>query len=710
MVKNVNTLYFTEKIRFGRYTSETQPVNSIVINASKQELPDIKNSGFYASPIRYSTNESNVVGYNSTSGEILDMGPLNLETITRFGSISNVHTKFKSLEVENLDVVNFNKININEINDPILELGKSDLENPRDVRILMTKGKESANIDYDGDLSLNSNVILLNGQVKLSNDLFVPGKIYVDSFECEYIESKKDIKAEYLHGDGTNITNLSYKQLGDTFEDFMYFKKGFEVPWLAGDGSRITGIGLDQIDLNTEKDVTLGKLATKDSVTIDGSLKVYNTVKLCKGLTVNESIKAVSFYGDGTTLDGVAHEVDLNECKNNVLLISEKTKNNQNEIEILKNKIENIFNDNEKIKLLEEIAYDNNEKIKDIESVKAHTPIISEIKMKCKGYENTLKQLTNDIKSFEDMTPWVKPLEKDIKNLKTNIETINENIFLLPQKFKSFDNEIFKINKNFVRKNIFENNIENLELKINNVEQLFSITENQKKSIISIRNELPRIDSLEREIPRFEPLESLVPCIHSTESNVNTIQSLMPPLDLRVTTLENKPLKGDGALISNISLQHVTNYGNEINGSIKISENINTKTLTFNNVPKITSRTGEIKCININNIAEISGFAKSNDNTTAGKPGGIVIKTKRPQGKIENSVLIDGNGKVAIGSDKVHPSAILSLESKTGGLLLPRMTWIEMKNIKNPEPGLMIYEVESDTVYVYKRSGWTAMC
>ena len=185
MVKNVNTLYFTEKIRFGRYTSETQPVNSIVINASKQELPDIKNSGFYASPIRYSTNESNVVGYNSTSGEILDMGPLNLETITRFGSISNVHTKFKSLEVENLDVVNFNKININEINDPILELGKSDLENPRDVRILMTKGKESANIDYDGDLSLNSNVILLNGQVKLSNDLFVPGKIYVDSFECE---------------------------------------------------------------------------------------------------------------------------------------------------------------------------------------------------------------------------------------------------------------------------------------------------------------------------------------------------------------------------------------------------------------------------------------------------------------------------------------------------------------------------------------------
>jgi len=60
-----------------------------------------------------------------------------------------------------------------------------------------------------------------------------------------------------------------------------------------------------------------------------------------------------------------------------------------------------------------------------------------------------------------------------------------------------------------------------------------------------------------------------------------------------------------------------------------------------------------------------------------------------------------------LGTHKSHPSAILTLESKTSGFLLPRMTLSDIENIPNPEPGLMVYETENDALYIYKRVGWT---
>jgi hypothetical protein len=71
---------------------------------------------------------------------------------------------------------------------------------------------------------------------------------------------------------------------------------------------------------------------------------------------------------------------------------------------------------------------------------------------------------------------------------------------------------------------------------------------------------------------------------------------------------------------------------------------------------------------------------------------------------------LDGNGKLAIGTHKSHPSALLTLESTTSGVLLPRMTHLQMKKIKNPEIGLLIYNIEDDTLFIHKKTGWTAMC
>ena len=66
MVKNINAFHLTEKIRFGRHTSETQPENTIVLNASSSELSDLRENGFYVSPIRDMGTSSNVLMYDVT--------------------------------------------------------------------------------------------------------------------------------------------------------------------------------------------------------------------------------------------------------------------------------------------------------------------------------------------------------------------------------------------------------------------------------------------------------------------------------------------------------------------------------------------------------------------------------------------------------------------------------------------------------------------
>lgn len=703
MVKNVNNILLTEKIRFGRYTNETQPNNSIVINASNKELPPHENSGFYLSPIRYSPG-SNIISYNSLTGEIVDSGSLSIETITQFGNVSNVHTKFKSLEVENLDVVHLNTIKITEIENPIFELGKNNTENPRDVLFTMRKGDDVMRFTYDGDLSVSG-----YNNFKLESNLSVGKYIYTHCIVSEKVKATDLEVSGKLIADGSFIKNITHEQLGDTFENRVHFKQGFETPWLSGDGSRITNLSLDQLPLTTKKMLQVGSLNVDGTTNIFGKVKIYSSLKITDTLVVNNEVKAQVYYGDGTKLTGVAHkddvikinaiekcvnehtekintlETDTREYKEKTLTLETCINSHSDKLDILgtgiekhDKKLNNLEFNITKIDCLEDIKC----KIKEIPDI---SPLIEENKLQNKKIKDIVTKLSN-IKEIKEIVNSLINLPPKVKTLEGNVNTLNET------NFKIFENEK-EINDIF-----------------NKIEKIIIDQEKNKKNIKILENELSRITQLETEITRVDTLETYIPTINDTQSNVYSIQKSLPIFNDRIQDLETRPLRGDGALISNISLEHVISCGNITKKVIHADGGIKLPSLYFDSKPKLTSRIGQIKCININNIAEINGYNKANDGTTAGRPGGIIFKTKRPGGDIDTSMLIDGNGKVSIGSHKTLPCAILSLESKTGGFMLPRMTWLEMKNIKNPEPGLLVYDIESDTIFVYKSSGWTPMC
>ncbi len=66
------------------------------------------------------------------------------------------------------------------------------------------------------------------------------------------------------------------------------------------------------------------------------------------------------------------------------------------------------------------------------------------------------------------------------------------------------------------------------------------------------------------------------------------------------------------------------------------------------------------------------------------------------------------NAQVKIGGNPKtdpHPSSVLELTSSDKGFLLPRMTTMQMQAIKEPADGLLIYNTEAKSIFVYNQPG-----
>ncbi|WP_109833259.1 hypothetical protein [Reichenbachiella versicolor] len=74
----------------------------------------------------------------------------------------------------------------------------------------------------------------------------------------------------------------------------------------------------------------------------------------------------------------------------------------------------------------------------------------------------------------------------------------------------------------------------------------------------------------------------------------------------------------------------------------------------------------------------------------------------------KNDVLAQGKG-IGIGTSSVDPSAVLEIQAEDNqkGILIPRLTEIQMNSIKSPAEGLMIYNTEAKALYDYSAGTWS---
>ncbi len=112
-------------------------------------------------------------------------------------------------------------------------------------------------------------------------------------------------------------------------------------------------------------------------------------------------------------------------------------------------------------------------------------------------------------------------------------------------------------------------------------------------------------------------------------------------------------------------------------------------------------------------------YIRSNDSAT-GKPfygyslsGGVSAWHYYDAGTSSWRLYVGGermsvynDGKIAIGTEVPHNSAILDIQSTSGGVLLPRMTTTQRNNISSPAAGLLVYDNTNAKPYIHNGTAW----
>ena len=126
MVKNLSTIDRSEKIRLGKNTSDYQPENTIVLNATPDVFPSLTANSFYVAPLRYDFDQrdtSNTIVYNFVTKEIVDIGPgsrVSLEDVLITGNVTTNTAVFNNtftgiVTLSNVGIGNANPIHLLDV-------------------------------------------------------------------------------------------------------------------------------------------------------------------------------------------------------------------------------------------------------------------------------------------------------------------------------------------------------------------------------------------------------------------------------------------------------------------------------------------------------------------------------------------------------------------------------------------------------------------
>ena len=471
------------------------------------------------------------------------------------------------------------------------------------------------------------------------------------------------VEASQFVGDGGLLSNVQYDlhvDIGDVVENLHVRDK------LQADGGLLSNISVSQIkdfkdyspvftDLETKRDAIIGRnVYSKGRIHAKGSINSDNKVT------------ASTFHGDGSHLEGVSKPHELKQLQSALSELSQ-------DIERL-SKIK-VLTQEDINRAISEVNVENTKTTEDIKSS------VTKTNDRVCAIEPRIKEL--DIHNAQIKTNETKlSVIQDTVSMLPDFELIQKNIADIQQVINTFGKHLdVKVNRTKI--NQAERDITSVNKKIE------KILESVRLLDISLKSSVNHSYTIETKLNEYVPL------------------TYIPGIELKIDEIKNAPLKGDGSMISNITLSNVLSCSNQSNTPLFIQNDITSKKLilTGEALP-ITSRLGEVKTLSMGDLAEINVYKKANCGTLSDNMGGIVFKTRGKEGKLNPNMTLDGNGKLALGTHKSHPSALLTLNSKTSGLLLPRMLNEEMHKINKPEPGLLVYDTDNDAVYVYKKSGW----
>jgi len=237
MVKNLNTIDRSERVRIGKHVPDEQAVNTIIINASSNVI-QASQEGLYIAPIRVdNTFASNALCYDILTNEIIDSGktvePQDLQGVTETGNTTTETVEFNNTTTSFVTSSNVGIANSNPqhelsvggdayISGNLTVLGETTMISSENLRVrdaIIEIGENNTDSDFTFDLGLvmsrpgsnvaaafieSSNEYVIGYTQNSASDRYIT----IDSSNLIQMHVYGDIDANSFVGDGTFISNV----------------------------------------------------------------------------------------------------------------------------------------------------------------------------------------------------------------------------------------------------------------------------------------------------------------------------------------------------------------------------------------------------------------------------------------------------------------------------------------------------------------------
>src|SRR5210317_1737542 len=312
MVKNLNTIEKSERIRIGKHVPDEQAVNTIIINASSNVI-HAPEAGLYVSPIRLNNSlYSNVICYDVTTKEVVDSGiGLNLQGVTETGNSTTETLQFMNTTTSFITASNVGIANTNpqhelsvggdtyiagnltvvgqttsistenlRVKDAIIELGENNTDDDFvfDLGLIMTRPGSNVTASYIE----SSNEYIIGYTQNSASDTFITP----DTSNLIQMRVYGDVTANSFIGDGSLLSNVVQDTDLSANLDVIRSEMAANTIQLREDLQSNASILRDEMTANTiqlREDLQSNASILRDEMTA-------NTIQLREDLQSNASI------------------------------------------------------------------------------------------------------------------------------------------------------------------------------------------------------------------------------------------------------------------------------------------------------------------------------------------------------------------------------------------------------------------------------------
>jgi cytoskeletal protein CcmA (bactofilin family) len=519
MVKNLNTIERSERIRIGKNVPDEQAINTVIINASNVSL-NAPLSGLYVSPIRYDTSVlSNTLVYNTVTKEIVDAGisadNQTLQDVSDYGNTTTNTLEFNNPTTGFVSISNVGIANTSPIH--TLDVGSNLYVSDTDSNVLTVLGSAyiEQNLVVDGNLTVRGDSTLVHSENLTISDPII--ELGTNNTSTDFIFDLGII----MNRPGSNVT-------------VGYIEDAEKLVLAYTDSS------------------PSGRYIVPDSSNAL-SVQVYGNV------TAN------AYFGLGTTLDGVALATDLESNVVRIEILETDMASNTGRIEVLET---DMASNTGRIEVLETDLASNTGRIEVLETdLASNTGRIEVLETDLASNTGRIEVLETDLASN---TGRIEVLETDTASNTARIVVLETDLASNTGRIVVLETDLAS---NTGRIEVLETDMASNTARIEVLEtDMASNTGRIEVLETDTASNTARIEVLETDTAsntaRIEVLET---DMASNASRIGTLEGQIvtkAPINNPVFT---GIITGNGGLISNVTLEQVVSYGNTTSNTLYLT-------------------------------------------------------------------------------------------------------------------------------------------